>query len=110
MVKISAHETVTGQASSTMYFISSITSNPRSEFKLGPACFSLKTFPKSSSKIDASHPYEDHDSTRLKQKHVISLLKFGHCYKPAILLSTTSNNWSNIRNHFVSNVGVILWP
>lgn len=56
MARTSAHETVYGHASSTKYLILSITSNPRSEFRLGPACFSLTMSPKVSRRRDASHP------------------------------------------------------
>lgn len=70
MAKMSAHDTIPGQVSSTVYLISSMTSNPRREFRLGPACFSLTMLPKLSSKSDASHPYQKQKIPLVTVNHV----------------------------------------
>lgn len=54
---ISAQETVLGHSCSSADLISSITSNPRTEFLLGFDPFSLTMLPLLSRSIDASHPY-----------------------------------------------------
>lgn len=60
MARMSAHETMPGQAFSTAVFISSITSNPLAEFLLGFAFFSPVKLAVSSSSNDPSHPYIKH--------------------------------------------------
>lgn len=65
---MSAQETVPGQASSTLDFISSITSNPLSEFLFGPAFFSLTMVALLSNKTDASQPCERNRNEKLKDK------------------------------------------
>lgn len=54
MAKISAHDTTPLHWRSTAVFIASITSNPRAEFRLGAANFSLSL---PSNNTDASQPY-----------------------------------------------------
>ena len=54
MATISAHDTTPGHALSTEVLILSTTSNPLTEFKLGPANFSPSL---TSNSIDASQPY-----------------------------------------------------
>lgn len=56
IAKISAHETIPGQAFSTAVFIWSITSNPLTDPRLGCAVFSPVKLEVSSSNSDASHP------------------------------------------------------
>lgn len=55
-VKMSAQETVDGQAFSTSAFMLSITSKPLTELLFGNALFSLMISLESSSSSDASHP------------------------------------------------------
>lgn len=91
MAKISAQDTVQGHASSNKYFISSITSNPLSEFRFGPACFSLIIPPKSSSNNDASHPYRPQGKSKLITKHTnvyyVAVLQFNDlCNACSIML------------------------
>lgn len=57
IARISAQETVWGHAFSTAALISSMTSNPRTEFLLGLEPFSETMFPLLSSNNDASHPW-----------------------------------------------------
>ena len=53
---MSAHETVSGQISSNCCLMSSMTLNPRAEFKLGVAVFSPTKPGLSSSKLEPSQP------------------------------------------------------
>ena len=54
--KISAQETVSGHSCSNACLISSMTSKPRAEFRLGFDRFSLIMVPLLSSSMEASHP------------------------------------------------------
>lgn len=54
---MSVHETVDGQAFSTLAFIASMTSYPLAEFRLANAFFSPVNVLVSSSSTDPSHPY-----------------------------------------------------
>jgi len=56
IASISAHETVCGHVASTALLISSITSNPLIELRLGTAVFSPLKEGVSSSMIEASQP------------------------------------------------------
>lgn len=57
MANISAQETTPGQTFSTADLMSSITLNPRAEFRFGTAFFSPVNDDVSSSSNDPSHPY-----------------------------------------------------
>ena len=65
MAKISAQETVRGQAFSSADLISSITSNPRTDFLFGTEFFSLVMPPPLSKRSDASHPFKSKQSRLL---------------------------------------------
>lgn len=54
--KISAQETVSGHSCSKACLISSMSSNPRAESRLGFDRFSLTMVPLLSNSIEASHP------------------------------------------------------
>ena len=57
MARISAQETVSGQALSNAAFMSSTTPKPLTELLLAGASFSLSMVAESFNKIDASQPY-----------------------------------------------------
>jgi hypothetical protein len=57
MARISAQETMPGQALSNAVFMSSTTPKPLTELLFGPASFSLSMVSVLFNKIDPSHPY-----------------------------------------------------
>lgn len=66
--KISAQETVSGHSCSKAFFISSMSSKPRAEFRLGFDRFSLMMVPLLSNSIEASHPYNTNYRDKIKYK------------------------------------------
>jgi len=72
MVRISAQETLPGQALSRATFILSMTLNPRAEFAFGAASFSVRNDVELSSKIDASQPYKNHIFYIKKKKRLLA--------------------------------------
>lgn len=58
IVRISAQDTVLGQALSIWVFILSMTLNPLAEFAFGRASFSVLNDVELSSRIEASQPYK----------------------------------------------------
>lgn len=99
MARISAQETVFGQAHSSILLMVSMTSKPLAELLLPPMFFSVTIPGASSNKIDPSHPC----TTNSRHKHLlfISQTEQRSCKYSNTLVSTDDLSHGSVAQHWL---------